>query len=246
MTQNNELYDHIMAARIVYQDTFENELDIIKELKIYLVDSGFSPSNINQTLYNFYQHINVPILLETIQQVHFNFDPTINNLIEIIYDISGTVNENNPDDSEDSNDDDVFNEIENDNNLNQNNVNNVNQISTNNFIGVLNALMINLNNNNLPIDNMIIHFNNSQPQNFENVVVTIDDDDFDKLNSEILLEDHESSCCICMSRMIKDEKITLLNCNHAFHYDCITPYLKEFNYTCPVCRSEVGKAKYNI
>ena len=58
MAENNELYDHLSAARIVYQETFTNELDIIKELKIYLIESGsgYSTTDINQILYNFYQH----------------------------------------------------------------------------------------------------------------------------------------------------------------------------------------------
>ena len=49
-----------------------------------------------------------------------------------------------------------------------------------------------------------------------------------------------------MAAMMKDEKVTSLKCNHTYHHECITPYLKEYNYKCPICRAEVGKAKYNI
>ena len=84
------------------------------------------------------------------------------------------------------------------------------------------------------------------PNTFQNVVVTMDDDDFEKLQTETLTCDHDSNCTICMSQMVKDEQVTTLKCNHLFHNECISPYLKEYNYKCPVCRTEVGKAKYNI
>ena len=45
MTENTELYDHLSAARIVYQDSFENELDIIRESSFNL-SLSFSFSNL--------------------------------------------------------------------------------------------------------------------------------------------------------------------------------------------------------
>ena len=244
MTQNNELYEHILAARIVYQDTYENEIDIIKELKIYLVESGISPSGINETLYNFYQHNDIPISLESIEEISFNSDPIINNLVEFIFNPANHYI-NSLDTIIQQNDNDNDNDDETDDDINENIVQIHNNTATypNNIINILNTLVTNLNNNN---NNTFIQINNIPPQQFQNVVVTVDDDDFEKLNSEILTEDHELSCSICMSHMKKDEKITLLNCKHAFHCDCISPYLKEFNYKCPICRSEVGKAKYNF
>ena len=97
MTENNELYDHLSAARVVYQDTFENELDIIRELKIYLIESQVSSDN-NQLLYNFYQSINIPITLETITNVSVSQDPQVNNLVRIMFisnDITYYLNNNN-------------------------------------------------------------------------------------------------------------------------------------------------------
>ena len=210
MSENNNLYDNISAARIVYQDIFENELDIIKELKIYLIESGFISSEINQLLYNFYQHINTPILLETIQGVLFISDPNINTLIHTI-----------------------FNQINDDQEPLLNNPINI--------INLLNSIIVNL--NNTENNHTIIHIN--QPP-LNNVIVTVDDDDFDKLKSEVLTADCNEICTICMSSIIKNEQITILNCEHLYHNNCITPYLKEYNYKCPVCRTEVGKAKYNI
>lgn len=210
MSENNNLYDNISAARIVYQDIFENELDIIKELKIYLIESGFISSEINQLLYNFYQHINTPILLETIQGVSFISDPNINTLIHTI-----------------------FNQINDDQEPLLNNPINI--------INLLNSIIVNL--NNTENNHTIIHINHP-PLN--NVIVTVDDDDFDKLKSEVLTTDCNEICTICMSSIIKNEQITILKCEHLYHSNCITPYLKEYNYKCPVCRTEVGKAKYNI
>ena len=111
-----------------------------------------------------------------------------------------------------------------------------NQNPNNNLINILNTIIVNLNNDNLQ----------SETTTYENVIATVEEEDYNKLESKILTCDHDSNCSICMSQMIKDEKIILLNCCHNFHYDCITPYLKEYNYKCPVCRTEVGKAKYNI
>lgn len=243
MTQNNELYDHLSAARIVYQENLDNELYIIRELKIYLLESGFPIDNINNELYNFYRYINVNIELNTITEISISQDSILNNIVQNIFNpeyLNNDNNDENENDEEDNNneetDDNDDAENESDNNLiiyttntNHNNIN---------IINVLNTLVNNLNNS----ENLI----QINQNNFQNVAVTIDDEDFENLNSKILTCDHDSNCSICMSQMIKDEKITLLKCNHNFHYECISPYLKEYNYKCPVCRAEVGKPKYNI
>jgi len=263
MTENNELYDHLSAARVVYQDTLENELDIIKELKIYLLESGFIQSQINQVLYNFYQHINIPITQESIHQVSITQDPMLNILVEFMLnpqnnntfissqnnldindDTNLNINDNEnmpPNNINDNTNPDINDNIDSDNeNIPPNNIG-----SHINIINVLNSLIINLNNNNIINDDIVITINHQLPT-FENVVVTVDDTDFENLNTCVLTSDHELDCSICMSKMCKDEKITTLKCSHVYHTECITPYLKEYNYKCPICRSEVGKAKYNI
>ena len=261
MSNNNELYDHLSAARIVYLDMYDNELDIIRELKIYLIESGFS--TINNQLYNFYQYINTPIELNTISNVSITSD--LNNIVQLIFNSNNiinninninnntindnsdinindnNINNNNNNDSDindnDTINDDIYDDIDDDDN--QENINQSRFIITHNSNIIINS------NNIINIFTTLIN-NSNMNLNQENVVVTIDDKDFDELSTELLTCDHDSNCSICMSQMIKDEKITLLKCKHNFHYDCITPYLKEYNYKCPVCRAEVGKAKYNI
>ena len=297
MTQNNELYEHLFAVRVVYQDTYDNEINIIRQLKIYLIDSvGTESSEINQTIYNFYQYFDIPITIETIQQISITPEPAINNLTDMIfnthnhiqsdnqytnnqYDLINQINyilsninhpplnpiipnneENNEENNEDYDDMDLHQSQDGVNippiNLHQlqdgvnlppiNNINNINNIiyhnispinSNCNIINILNSLIVNLNSIDISIN---------QLPNLQDVIITVDDEDVNNLNTIILNHDIETNCSICMGSMIKDETVTTLKCNHLFHNDCIIPYLKEYNYKCPVCRTEVGKPKYNI
>ena len=75
----------------------------------------------------------------------------------------------------------------------------------------------------------------------EDVKVTLDDKDLEKLESNELTEDLNEKCSICMMEMKKGEKYTKLPCNHGFHTDCVMQWFKEYNYKCPVCRKEYGK-----
>ena len=83
-------------------------------------------------------------------------------------------------------------------------------------------------------------------QPFQNVVVSMDDNDIEKLKSTKLEASLDTDCSVCMGHMERDEIVTELVCSHTFHTECIQPYLKQYNYKCPICRAEVGKAKYNL
>ena len=84
------------------------------------------------------------------------------------------------------------------------------------------------------------------PNNYEDVLVTLDDKEFENLVSKKLEDKMEYDCAVCLESMVKDEMVTELKCNHTYHTSCIEPYLKQYNYKCPVCRADVGKHKYNI
>ncbi|KAK3490572.1 uncharacterized protein B0T23DRAFT_164834 [Neurospora hispaniola] len=51
-------------------------------------------------------------------------------------------------------------------------------------------------------------------------------------------QDNKTKCVICVDEMTLGDKATLLPCNHFFHGECVTPWLKVHN-TCPVCRRSV-------
>ncbi|KAK4237722.1 hypothetical protein C8A03DRAFT_15768, partial [Achaetomium macrosporum] len=51
-----------------------------------------------------------------------------------------------------------------------------------------------------------------------------------------------SKCVICVDDMVKGEKAAVLPCDHFFHGECVTPWLKQHN-TCPVCRRSVEVEK---
>ena len=89
-----------------------------------------------------------------------------------------------------------------------------------------------------------LHNNNNH--NYEDVKVTVDENELASLPVKTLETNIDDDCTICMGKMVKDEVVTELGCTHTFHTDCIKPYLKEYNYKCPVCRKEVGKTKYNL
>jgi hypothetical protein len=44
-------------------------------------------------------------------------------------------------------------------------------------------------------------------------------------------------CNICISKYNNLDIITFLQCKHAFHYDCIAPWVDKHN-TCPCCRNQ--------
>jgi len=50
--------------------------------------------------------------------------------------------------------------------------------------------------------------------------------------------DGKPKCVICVDEMVKGDKASILPCNHFFHGECVTPWLKQHN-TCPVCRRSI-------
>ena len=60
------------------------------------------------------------------------------------------------------------------------------------------------------------------------------------LTETILFTDIMSNetCSICLESFAKNEKISLLSCNHTFHKQCITEWFKK-DTSCPICRQNV-------
>jgi len=89
-------------------------------------------------------------------------------------------------------------------------------------------------------------YNNTQ-HNFEDVVVSLTDDEFNELTCyECNEENNEKDCNICIECFNKGDNIIKLNCSHQFHKDCIKKWLCHNSTKCPVCRVEVAKGKANL
>lgn len=365
MTDNTDLFEYLFAVRISLQDDFENESDIIRELKLSLRDMGMGSAQSNQLLHDFYQNYGIDISLDTIKQASTVSNQLLNNMLGFMLSPGDFAHAGHPDDGndddivdeannidndEDENDDVDNNDDENEdneiNNHNNHNINNFNQIfeqallqamgitmvapSTNtqlqpesnhddesdvngqnenqsipvsnvnvpsnftnanitvnlggnmyNFTSnnpqLINSLANNSNGSNL-INPPMMNFNqigthgsminvinsllggnhtllngNIMPipmttgsSMFSDVVVSTDEKDLESLKTFTLDTKLDTGCTICMGHLDKDEEVSELKCTHTFHTECIKPYLREYNYKCPVCRAEVGKAKYNI
>lgn len=48
---------------------------------------------------------------------------------------------------------------------------------------------------------------------------------------------HDVTCTICLEDYIEGEQLVVLPCKHAFHSDCIVPWLTERSPTCPLCKA---------
>ena len=105
------------------------------------------------------------------------------------------------------------------------------------------------NNGSSMLNNIISIIQNTldnEQEEFQDVVVTVDDNDLEKLSKTIVTNNMDIDCSICLSNLQINEEIIELNCTHKFHSECILTYLKEYNYKCPVCRIQIGKPKYNL
>ncbi|GMH89972.1 hypothetical protein TL16_g11627 [Triparma laevis f. inornata] len=51
------------------------------------------------------------------------------------------------------------------------------------------------------------------------------------------------SCPVCLEDYVPDESLKLLPCKHAFHEDCIKPWLTQQQGSCPLCKEIVCKQR---
>ena len=54
------------------------------------------------------------------------------------------------------------------------------------------------------------------------------------------------ACPICLEPIKKNDNVPKLKCKHYFHVDCLSTYLKNYSYQCPICRVELGKTKTHV
>jgi len=59
-----------------------------------------------------------------------------------------------------------------------------------------------------------------------------------KLEKAMAGDDGHAECSICMDRVELGTEVTVLPCNHWFHFECIESWLKEHD-TCPHCRNPI-------
>jgi hypothetical protein len=182
---NNELFEYLFALRISLQDSYENESDIIRELKYYLRDINTPSTQINQTLHDFYNLYGINISVETIDQVPTMTTNVLSNILGYILgsnnsndNIDNNINDNSDDNSDDNNNDnsdDNNNDNSDDNSDDNSNINNDNSNinNDNNNIQAINnftnSILEFLSNDqptdelyNQPINNNIYTFQNPQ------------------------------------------------------------------------------------
>ena len=59
-----------------------------------------------------------------------------------------------------------------------------------------------------------------------------------QLEKSMAGDDGKAECSICMDNVELDTEVTILPCNHWFHFECIESWLKEHD-TCPHCRKPI-------
>lgn len=86
-----------------------------------------------------------------------------------------------------------------------------------------------------PIDTVLQQSFNEQQDNLTrtNRVIMISSQRFDTLDEQIM--NNNKSCSICITDFEKEDMISITNCNHIFHTDCIKEWGK-YKPECAMCR----------
>ena len=53
--------------------------------------------------------------------------------------------------------------------------------------------------------------------------------------------EEEAECAICFDTLKVGELVVELRCKHIFHSDCLSLWLGDAHFSCPLCRAEVQK-----
>ena len=100
-------FDELFALRVMYQDTYENEYDIIRELKMELLNIGMSIDDIPTFLKDFYNHFGILLSIEQINEalaVNSDIDNIQNAIMMMFNSIINNQEQHNESDSDDSSD----------------------------------------------------------------------------------------------------------------------------------------------
>jgi hypothetical protein len=236
--------DDLYAFRLHYQDISFDEYFIIKKLKEQLYNSGMeNEDEINNHIYDFYQKFGFNMSLNEIKSVRTNNLPNTQTLFSYFTNLlSAPIN----------NDTEVSQENDNNNSEQQNTQSNDDENLQNlNYNFVSQTFTIPLNDN-IDLNEFINNFNNilnhvlGQPPPQDDIQVTMDHEDINNLKVKIYSENNNTNCSICLCDMEEGDEYFDIKCKHIFHKDCIKKWLEEFNYICPICRTELGKSHAHI
>lgn len=86
--------------------------------------------------------------------------------------------------------------------------------------------------------------NNDTNTTFDDVKVTLDQEQFNKLKCDIVNHDNINEyklreCNICIEDYKEGNEVIELPCKHYFHKECIKNWLCDEKVTCPVCRKDM-------
>lgn len=91
---NEELFADLFAYRFMLLDIYNNESEIIKKLKYKLIELGKDYNELNDILFDFYNHYQINITIEEIRNTRILL-LLINNIINNNNNINNNINNNN-------------------------------------------------------------------------------------------------------------------------------------------------------
>lgn len=89
-----------------------------------------------------------------------------------------------------------------------------------------------------PIEEVLQESLNMQPDGLSKTdhIIKISSSRYETLDEKI--QNENKNCSICIIDFEKEDKISITNCNHIFHTDCITEWGK-YKTECPICREKL-------
>jgi hypothetical protein len=251
---SDNMYDTIINCYYTFSQYSTNINIIIAKIIIFTKEQY--P---NISLYEILENIKVIFVAEDLPLPNI----TDTEIIDIVNNQYTTIInfENNYLDYQTSYDENVDDENVNDENVNDENVDdeNVNDENIINIIETYNNIINNTQTSNYESELVypIVSLSNEIEQTYinnnltsfldNNVKVVIDKNKIKKIRNKQykFLSDNikqmNKCCSICLDDYEPIHKVKVLPCNHAYHTTCITKWLTEQNYKCPICRKEIGE-----